>query len=574
MNNPYVRLLVLYSFVGSLCVVCQQPAFPQPQERPQADNLVPESTISSGAGWALHGDATFEPQTSRTEDGSGSLKLVTTATSMAFSDFIPIVAGRKYTLSFFAKTINGPTYIGGQVCLYNADKQFLKNLPSAGGSTTLDDAWQEFAIPVFVPDEAGAAFVQVQVYKGPQTQPDSAAWVDELNFFQGLGLRQPPTDKRSFQGQHVRVDELGNFEVRKHGEWIPFFPLCMYSDNYQDWSLYSRQGWNTIIWTGAAHQVRQAKEAVSDFNPDGMLAGFQISQYTFPSGWAYNDLNDLEKRLREIFDNGLGEQLLLYYWDNENNHDQWQVPVDVIRTIHRLDADQSGQRQHPVYALQGEFNIARVHAARGLVDVSGTYVDGAADEVGRTDSDRLWLLDRLEQQTSPAAFAQFNDVQGPGDMRLRLYNSLIVGARAMGYWRDCLSPNCTSITGFDGPVDEQKWWPDFPNLRREIDRLLPLIREPHWTAWSAAVDQGPAVRIGTRDHDGQGYLLVVNQTSQEQTVVVSLSDLPYSASEVRNLFSDRVIAAISANTFSITLPPIGVGSGTCVLRLVRADGPN
>ena len=81
-------------------------------------------------------------------------------------------------------------------------------------------------------------------------------------------------------------------------------------------------------------------------------------------------------------------------------------------------------------------------------------------------------------------------------------------------------------------------------------------------------------RIGTRDHDGQGYLLVVNQTSQEQTVVVSLSDLPYSASEVRNLFSDRVIAAISANTFSITLPPIGVGSGTCVLRLVRADGPN
>ena len=84
---------------------------------------------------------------------------------------------------------------------------------------------------------------------------------------------------------------LGNFEIRKVGRWVPFFPLCIYSDNARDCSIYSpRQGWNTVIWSSSAPQVRQAREAVSAFNPDGMRAGFSLAQYTSPLGWAYNDL--------------------------------------------------------------------------------------------------------------------------------------------------------------------------------------------------------------------------------------------------------------------------------------------
>jgi hypothetical protein len=212
--------------------------------------------------------------------------------------------------------------------------------------------------------------------------------------------------------------------------------------------------------------------------------------------------------------------------------------------------------------------MARVHAARGLVDVSGTYVGGTTDVLGRCDDDSLLLLDRLEQQISPASFAQFNDVKQAGDMRLRLYNSLNLGARAMGFWRDCFPPHCKSITGFDGPVEKQSWWSDFPNLRREIDRLLPLIRERHWTEWTAQVDKSPAVRVGTRDHKGEAYVILVNQTSQLQQVTVTLGNLPYPATEVRSFFDDQPVATIRDSAFQITLPKIDINSGTMVLRIV------
>ncbi|MEO6786781.1 MAG: hypothetical protein ABI318_11665, partial [Chthoniobacteraceae bacterium] len=371
-----------------------------------------------------------------------------------------------------------------------------------------------------------------------------------------------------------RIDALGNFEVRKAGVWMPFFPLCMYSDNHRDWSVYSKQGWNTIMWTGAAHQVKQAREAVSDFNPAGVMAGFQISQYTFPSGWGYGRLDDLRAKLREIFDQGLGDNLLLYYWDNENNHAQWQVPVDVINTIKGLDVDASGKRLHPIYALQGTYNIARVHAAKGLVDVSGTYFGGAAGtgEVEQEGGDAFFVLDRHEQQTSPAAFAQFNSVDGPGDMRLRLYNAIILGARAIGYWSDCFNPGMQKEFPSVGPVDKKAWWPDFPNLRREVDRLLPIIREPHWTAWSAKADAPASVRVGTRNHNGEAYLLLVNQTTKPQTVVVTLDGFPSAPTEVRDFFDDQKVAKICDGSFSVTLPAIGVGSGTKILRVISSSG--
>jgi hypothetical protein len=394
--------------------------------------------------------------------------------------------------------------------------------------------------------------------------------VDDFYLGEGVGLERPPTPKRGFQGGRVRVDALGNFEIR-HGErWKPFFPLCMYADNQRDWSVYSRQGWNTVIWTSSAAQVRQAKEAVSPFNPEGMFAGFQLAQYTFPSGWAYNNLKDLTAKLREIQDQKLADHLLLYYWDNENNHDQWEVPAAVFRTVRGVDVDAAGKPQRPIYVLQGSVNIARTHAAHGLVDISGTYMggDSAVGGEGAGDGDNLFFLDRLEGQSTPATFAQFNEVLGAGEMRRRLYTSLLYGARAMGYWRDSFAPESRKVSPDPGPVDQQPWWPDFPNLRREVDRLLPLIRTPHWTSWKAHVSPSASVEIGTRDYAGQGYVFLVNRTSRPQVVMVRLERLPYQATAAQNFFENQVRIPVRGGSFSVTLPGIGVGSGTVVLRLI------
>lgn len=536
----------------------------------QGENLVADPGVASLTHWSLVRDAVHDEAVSRTADGSGSFRLVTPLpeASRVNSKRIAVQGGKTYTYGFYVKTENGPTYIGAQISLHDETGKTIRNLVSAHGGPSEDGQWQEFALPFTVPD--GIESIGLQVYKTDNTNAGGVAWVDDFYLGEGIGLEQKPSPKKPFAGAHVRVDALGNFEVREAGGWRPFFPLCMFSDNERDWSVYSKQGWNTIMRAGAAHQVQQAKDAVSEFNPDGMKACFSLSPFTFPSGWAYNDLDDLNKTLGEVFSEGLGDNLLLYYWDNENNHDQWRVPSDVIDAIRKIDVDAQGQRLHPIYALQGTYNLARVHAAKGLVDVAGTYFGGTSADMGgagQGDYGAYFMLERLEGQTNPASFAQFNGVDGAGEMRQRLYHSIILGARAMGYWVDAFNAGQRSEFPKVGPVDEKPWWPDFPNLRREIDRLLPLIREPHWTAWSATADDPGSVHVGTRDMDGLGYVILVNGSTEARKVTVALEGMPYAASDAHDYFDESKIASVEDGSFTVELPGIGIGSGTRVLRI-------
>ncbi len=532
-------------------------------------NLIEDAGVNNADNWTLLRGASFDKTTSRTVDNSGSIKLVKPPPKhhLAMSDFIPVRPNQRYTYGFHFKGTDGPTAVGGQIALFDAKRRYLRNLIAAWGGSSGDGVWEEFTLPFVAP--ADAAFVRAQVYKGPNTSPGGMVWADDFYIGEGLSLLDAPSPKRAFEGGQVRVDALGNFEIRRGEQWQPFFPLSIYSDNYRDWSVYSQQGWNTVIWAGSADQVQQAKAAVSDFNPDGMLAGFQISQYTFP-GRLYNNVNHLQQQLSEIDERALNENLLLYYWDNENNHDQWSVPTKIINTVKSHEIKTHGTRQRPVYALQGTYNMARVHAARDLVDVSGTYFGGAANEpqrFGTKGHEALLILDRQHGQSTPAAFAQFNRVEGAGDMRLRLYNAIILGARAMGYWRDCYRGCNDKQMANVGPVDSKPWWPDFPNLRREIDALLPIIRQPHWTDWSVASNLTDRVRIGKRELNDHAYLIVVNQTTQNQQLELVLDALPYEPEAAINALTDEVIATVRNGTFNVKIPGIGSASGTLVLQL-------
>ena len=547
----------------------------RPHIRRSGDNLAENPSMATRRHWHLLGNASYDANVSRSADGSGSVRLMTPYyddskhAGIVASRILPVESEKKYTLGFFAKTENGPTLFSAYVGIYDANRKFIRNMPGIRSGTSEDGQWEECAVPMFLPKEA--KFIQIKIVKMADTRPGGKVWVDEVYFGEGIGLARPPSEKRAFNGEHVRVDRLGNFEIKSRGRWIPFFPLCIYSDNTRDWSVYSKQGWNTVIWTASADYVQRAKDAVSRFNPDGMMAGFQISQYTFPSGWAYNDLDHLRRELHKIFDRGLGDHLLMYYWDNENNYGEWDVPVAVIHTVKSVDVDSHGKRLHPIYALQGNYGIARVHAARGLVDVSGVYVGGgahAAGGAGPGDLDGLFVLDRLEGQVSPAAFAQFNGVDGAGDMRLRLYNSIILGAKAIGYWRDCFHEKNVKAFPQVGPVDKKPWWSDFPNLRREVDQLLPIIRQPHWTSWEVRTDSRGKVRVGSRELDGHCYLILVNQTTRRQQFTVTISGLMDRPTAVHDYFSGREVSAVTDGSFCMTLPGIGVGRGTMVLRVL------
>ena len=69
------------------------------------------------------------------------------------------------------------------------------------------------------------------------------------------------------------------------------------------------------------------------------------------------------------------------------------------------------------------------------------------------------------------------------------------------------------------------------------------------------------------DLNGVGHMILANHTNSAQSLTFSLSGMSYTPTVVRNYFTNEVVAPISNNSFSVTLPASGVGSGTAVYKL-------
>ena len=273
----------------------------------------------------------------------------------------------------------------------------------------------------------------------------------------------------------------------------------------------------------------------------------QIAQYILPTGWVYNDLEDLEKNINLIKERGLMDYLLFYYWDNEHAYGDWKVPGAVTSKIMELDVDDHGRRMHPIYALNGNEGLARKYNCDNayMTDITGDYIDSGVGVAG-THTNGFLVLDNIHGQRQPVVIAQIN--RGVGmEMRPRLYAAIAKGAKGMGFWRDYYNnPEHKSVT-------ELPWWSDFPNLRSEIDAMMPLIRQPHWTGWTAHCSSAD-VDFGTRMLKGEGYIIAANYSNSETTATFTVEGLPYTPVVVRDYFTDKEIALFNGSTFTVTLP--------------------
>lgn len=169
-------------------------------------------------------------------------------------------------------------------------------------------------------------------------------------------------------------------------------------------------------------------------------------------------------------------------------------------------------------------------------------------------TDRFLIQDMVPDQPVPPVIAQIQ--LGIGERFLpALFSAIAVGARGMGHWRD---------TYPDDKVEDRPWWPQLPQIRRDIDAMMPLIRTPHWTDWSLTCDQGsPDVTIGIRTLDCRGHLIAANRTDQDVTVTCSISGLVYEAAKVVDFFTGDELGDVSSGRFSFTIPRYG----KAVLRL-------
>jgi len=528
-------------------------------------NLVENPSFDGTRGWQLE-NGVYDGAISR-DAGSGSVRLHHALVDGDWSRVdwvrtkrpIKVEPGKTYTFSVYVRSeVWPPALLYLHASYVTASGKWVRNPLDGGGSwsNAKTDRWEE-CVTFFTP-ETGDEYIRLSIGVSHQVEgEDRDLWIDDIYFGEGRSFEQPVSPRKRFAGEMTRVDALGNVEIRRGGEWMPFFPLCIYADNgREDFSVYSRQGFNTQMWASSAATIEKAKRAVSDFNPDGMMSGLQIAQYLLHDGWAYGDIDDLKTRINEIKALGLMGYLLWYYWDNEHVYGDWFLPSEVTRTIQEMDVDPQGRRMHPIYALQGNVGLARRynnHYAY-LVDIVGTYIGSHTGARG-SGTDRLIILDNIESQYQPVVVAQIN--WGVGlDMRPRLYAAIARGARAMGFWRDFYSRT-------DRPsVEELPWWPDFPNLRREIDALLPLIRQPHWTSWRVECHE-KIVEFGTRELGGEGYIIAANFADKDKQVSFTVSGLDYKPTDVVDYFAGTHVASFTNGRFSASIP----AHGSAVFRL-------
>ena len=562
------RLLVFVVWAMMLIPAGYAASPAQPHLPRVGPNLVLNPRFNGTSNWAISGGAQYDTNLSRTADGSGSVRL--SLGGRADSSVIAVTPGKSYTFAAYMRSNGWPpgnidmafgvTDAGGGYIRYGGQ-------PGASGNSTTN-TWQEIAWTV-TPD-ADTHYITLLLGRIYADAGAGTIWIDEVYFGEGVGFDQPPSPKTPFNGANVQVDALGNYSIFKGGTWQPFFPLCIYADGRRpNWAqVYSNQGFNCDMW-GADTTVQQAKNAVSLFNPDGMMSGIQITQYMGPGGWAYNRADMLTAQINSIKNAGLMDHVLHYYFDNENNWTEWAVPHAMTDLVKQLDVSPSGQRAHPIYILQGAYNAARMYRNAGgvpMADVTGTYISGE-NTGGAGSPGGVTMLQNIQNQTQPVTFTQMNIVwkgTGVGAFRADVYTYITKGARGAGFWRDLYIPDPTVPAT---RVDQTDWWPDVPNVRREIDQMLPLIRQPHWTTWKAAYNAALPLSVGTRDYQGQGYLIVANNTSAPVTVTFTLTGLPYTPQRVVDYFSGNTVAAVSGNAFTVTLPALGLASGTAVYQI-------
>ena len=546
--------LLLRCFIAFALLLCFRLSADQPHIQRSGANLVTNPDISGSANWVPGGSAVYDSTVSR-DGGTGSFKMTipypNTSYSYVDSALISVTPGNTYTLAFYMLSnifpSPGPII---HVCYYDSNWNYVRTSPASIECVSDSNSWQE-CVYLFRP-QPGEVYVKIDctLYFQPNGSSGSV-WVDNFYLGSGIGFEQPPTAKTAFNGTRTQVDAFGNVKIYKNGAWYPFFPIAVYADGSRaDWTVYSVQGFNTNMWAGTYADLQKAKNATSVFNPDGMMSGLGIAGYTSPLFANYNNIALLTSTINQIKAYGLMDSLLWYYWDNENCPGEWAVPLAVINTIRELDTDTDGiSLMHPVYCLEGDEGIARRYNNSNvrMTDIIGSYV--TADTVTTYPDEtrgalKLITTGNVEQQKNPVVIAQINS---GAQFSPRVFNAIANGAKGIGFWKD---------GGSAGAIENQPWWSDLPNIRHEIDQLLPIIQTPHWTSWSLSSNNSLA-DFGTRDYQGEGYVIATNEQSTAQSVTCTIAGLPYTATAVRNFFTNEIEAYININQFNITVPACG-----------------
>jgi hypothetical protein len=510
--------------------------------------------------WTGSNGATYDMTTVHTgPTGSPSWNLSTPGATVQ-SAFIPVTSGKTYTFAASLESGVAPAMADMYIGVYNASKTFKYNYAGSYQATTAANTWQP--TDILYTAQPGDAYIRLKYMRLPAGRGPTGAGslrVTALRLTQGVNLAPDPSPKQAFNGSMVRVDAQGNWSVLRNNTWQPFFVFGIYNESPVNTpQTYSDQGFNTLFSNAfSLDLLQQAKDAVSRFNPDGMMSMIDISAFIDPRSSKYDNLTLLRQDLTALEHSPLISQVLGFYWDNEQ-YDNYNVARAVTDLVRQYDVNAAGQRQHPIYMLEGQQGTDPLYDR--LVDVVGDYVRSpqTASYLGPQQdiTQRAAITADLPGQTKPFSIATISNEAYGKNLNDLIQEALIAGARGIAFYADGVpynyngpaqSPAATNITRRD-------FWPELPTLAAHLERLEPLLRQPAETTWGLSASNGQVI-YGTRTDKGQDFVLLVNPTSSAQAVTFTVQGLPYTARKVKDYFTGSTVAPVSFNRFTIVLQP-------------------
>ena len=494
--------------------------------------------------WTLSGGAVEDATDTRTADGSSCLDL-STDTAKGECKLWPVVSpGSIYTLSYYSKsdTLNG--YVRCQVGYYTSANGFIANSVVMRAASKVVGEWVENVAIFRTPATCG----KIKPMFSKEGTAVASLRVDDAALYAGIHFATAPTPKRAINGSNVRTDSLGNWQVREAGRWKDFFPFAVYQDttktNYQ---FYADQGFNAVMFGQFSTVIGgRAKAAVNyEFAPYGMRYFAEIAQYCTAADPDYNNLEGLLAEQSAIMVDPSATNYLGAYWDDEVY--EYDVPAAVLAQIAATDPTR------PIMVNAGSPQAVRNFVALGLPIAAGTY--GNDIEKPSTLGADLAIPQfegaLLDYPPGVIVYGMGSDVEvTETQLRRDLWRAIIAGASGFSLYRD--GAQCGDLTTHQA-------WPYIPQIRRDIETLMPAIKAPYWTSWTvASSDAGLVVGPRAPASGIDLYLLIANETDAEVTSTLTVSGLTIiDNTQVYDALTGAKYTTFESNAISITVPAYG-----------------
>lgn len=478
---------------------------------------------------------------SHRDDNSGSIKLIGHGPQKALkSSLIKLKKDTQYIIGAYMKVVGSK---------YNQNLMFkiasTDDMIEMNWNVSKQGEWEEIRMP-FIPKKDNYYYISVFTYKyslstdgrlvdklGTNLDRNGTIYIDDFFIYKkNNALHDIKSIKKIFNSPLIKVDSKGNWSVYENKKWKDFFPKLA----YQDWRKDSFKYYKQYGFTGIAN-IQNEKNLNQALNAGLKYNAIQINRVT-PS---------LKSFIKKTKDNPLySSSIIMYNFDNEGVALSNQKKV-----IQKLEWIKNIDNIRPIYMLNG---VAEGVARRynNYADVTGTYASRSGNEIEvyKKPINSFSILQEAQYQKIPVSIVQmqcyYHNLFIP-----YLFKSIGNGAKGLMFWR-----GGKTASKFKCPKDftQNKWASDIKGkdgVFAKIDKLLPIIREPLYTNWSATVDNKD-ISIATRDHNGVHYLILTNFSNKKQKVLINLENLKIS--KVKNFFTKKSLLFLKNNqTFNVEI---------------------